>query len=101
MFYVDYGTVSETYKKDVRFLDKQFATQPAYALRGCLDRVRPNDGIWTYEAMLEFLDRLKDFFLVEILGKVTLLNLLVCFAIFFLNFSIYIFFTISMPHSIK
>lgn len=82
MFFVDYGTVSKTYKTDIRFLDKQFANQPAYALRGCLDRVRPNDGIWTYEAMNDFVDRVKDFFAVAVLGKATLLNLPVSLMIF-------------------
>lgn len=78
MFYVDYGTVSETFKKDIRFLDKQFAAQPAFALRGCLDRIRPNDGVWTYQAMECFSNALKEFFVVPMLGKATLLNLPVC-----------------------
>lgn len=75
VFYVDYGTVSEAYKKDTRFLDIRFAAEPAFALRGCMDRVRPNDGIWTLKAMDDFLERLKDYFTVPILAKVTLLNL--------------------------
>lgn len=74
MFYVDYGTVSVTYKSDIRFLDKQFAAQPVFALRGCLDRVRPKNGIWTYKSMEDFLQRLKEFFTVPILGKATLMN---------------------------
>lgn len=75
MFYVDYGTVSVAFKADIRFLDKQFSVQPAFALRGCLDRVRPINGTWTYKAMDDFLERLKEFFMVPMLGKATILNL--------------------------
>lgn len=82
VFYVDYGTVSEAFKKDIRFLDKQFATQPAFAIRGCLDRVRPNDSVWTFHAMEIFENALKEFFTVPMLGKVTLLNLPVCIFLF-------------------
>lgn len=81
MFYVDYGTVAEVAKKNVRFLAKNFSKQPCYALRGCLDRVKPNDGIWSIEAMNEFEKRLHEFFSIAILAKVTAINAAVSISI--------------------
>lgn len=74
VFYVDYGTVGEVFKKDVRFLHKNFSNRPALAFRGCLDRVRPNDGLWTFEAMDAFNVRLEQFANVPILAKITAVN---------------------------
>lgn len=74
MFYVDYGTVGHVEKKKVRFLMKEFSKDPIYALRGCLDSVKPNEGIWTLEAMTEFTNYLEPYCSVTMLTKVTAVN---------------------------
>lgn len=43
-------------------------------MRGCLDRVKPNLGIWSLDAMDEFNQRLEAFFQTPILAKVTGIN---------------------------
>lgn len=74
MLYVDYGTVGEVEKKEVRFLHKRFSQDPVYAHRGCLDRCKPNDGIWSLEAMEKFTQHLSEFFAIPIMAKVTNIN---------------------------
>lgn len=75
VFYVDYGTVGEVQKKEVRFLHKRFSQHPIYAHRACLDRCKPNEGIWTLEAMEEFTKRVTSFFTDPIMAKVLNVNL--------------------------
>lgn len=74
---MDFGNVEEVNKKDVRYLAKRFAIHPAFALRGCLDYVRPVDGTWTFEAMERFYDHIRSFPGARFLAKVTNLNLIV------------------------
>lgn len=72
---MDYGTVSEIPKENVRFLYKEYSKYPAYAHRGCLDKCKPIYGIWTMQAMDEFIERVKQFYEVAVLANVTHLNL--------------------------
>lgn len=74
IFYVDYGTVAEVPKKDVRFLHKRYSTDPIFAHRGCLDKCKPNNGIWTFEAMNAFTQRLIEHYDKPIMAKVTNIN---------------------------
>ncbi|XP_055310115.1 uncharacterized protein LOC129573532 [Sitodiplosis mosellana] len=74
VLYVDYGTVGEVEKKAVRFLHKRFSQDPIYAHRGCLDKCKPNDGIWTLKAMEAFTQRLIEFFTLPIMAKVMNVN---------------------------
>ncbi|XP_031629248.1 uncharacterized protein LOC116344710 [Contarinia nasturtii] len=74
VFYVDYGTLDEVEKKNVRFLNKRFSKSPIYAHRGCLDRCKPNDGIWTFEAMNVFEQRMNVFKDTVVLVKLTNVN---------------------------
>lgn len=60
MFYVDYGTVDEVLNKNVRFLLKEFSRLPALVTRGCLDRIRPKEGVWTLQAMEFFMNKVMD-----------------------------------------
>lgn len=71
---MDFGTVGEVFKKDVRFLGKQFAKHSAFAMRGCLDNIRPNDGIWTLKSMNAFNDHVGKFGECGVLAKVTNVN---------------------------
>lgn len=89
VFYVDFGTVGEIFKRDVRFLGKQFAKHPAFAMRGCLDHIRPNDGIWTLEAMVAFNEHVQKFSEVGVLAKVTNVNSPVSGTVFFFGVQIY------------
>lgn len=52
---MDYGTVDEVLKDRVRFLSKEFAHLPPLSVRGCLDHVRPKDGVWTLNALEAFM----------------------------------------------
>lgn len=74
MFYVDYGTIGEVENKNVRFLHKRFSQDPIFANRGCLDRCKPNNGIWSLEAMEAFSQRLLEYFEIPMLAKVTNVN---------------------------
>lgn len=74
VFYIDYGTIAEVAKENIRFLEKSFSKPPSFAVRGCLDRVKPNRGIWSLDAMVEFNQRLEAFFSLPILAKVTGIN---------------------------
>lgn len=74
MFYVDYGTVDEVKKENIRFLCKRFSRDPIYAHRGCLDRCKPNHGIWTLESMNAFANHVIAFSSIPIMARVTNVN---------------------------
>lgn len=60
VFYFDYGTVDEVLAKDTRLMRKQFVQLLPQAFRGCLDNIRPTDGLWTREATLNFKSAIGD-----------------------------------------
>ncbi|XP_021700284.1 tudor domain-containing protein 5 isoform X2 [Aedes aegypti] len=50
VFYIDYGTVSESELKDVKFMAKCFSSMPAQAMRASLAYVKPVGHRWTRDA---------------------------------------------------
>lgn len=52
---MDYGTVAEVFKDKIRFLSKEFAKFPALSVRGCLDNIRPREGVWSLNAIESFM----------------------------------------------
>lgn len=74
VFYVDYGTVSEIPKGDVRFLAKEFAKLPSFAHRGCLENLIPKHGSWTIETLKQFASMMEPYRYGGITATVTAIN---------------------------
>lgn len=74
MFFVDYGTVSEVRNVDLFYLHKKFAKRSMQAIRCCLDKIQPKDGLWTIDA----LKCMQDFVGHNLYGTVTAVNNEVC-----------------------
>ncbi|XP_067633848.1 tudor domain-containing protein 5 [Eurosta solidaginis] len=55
VLFVDYGTVSEVYIENIKFLLTGFATLPKQAIRGSLSHIRPKNLHWCQESINCFL----------------------------------------------
>lgn len=71
VFGVDFGTTTEVKIKNLRFLHKKFAKDPIQALRGCLDCIRPANGIWVWETIEYFVETALE---IPLNGTVTAVN---------------------------
>lgn len=71
---MDYGTVAEVAKTDLRFLAKEFAVLPAFGRRGILDNIKPTFGTWTINTMHFFASLMKLYRYDMISGTITNIN---------------------------
>lgn len=86
---MDYGTVSEVLKDGIRFLSKQFSQLPAMATRGCIDRIRPKEGVWTLPAMNYFTKKMEEYSVgTTLLARITAINREVCSSLCWIYFNI-------------
>lgn len=51
---MDYGTVDEVFVDDIRLMRRDCVELLPQAFRGCLDNIRPSDGLWTRQATKTF-----------------------------------------------
>lgn len=54
IYLVDSGIIIDALLHEIQYLRKEFAKLPAQAIRGTLDFIQPEKGVWTHNTNTEF-----------------------------------------------